>query len=54
MQRPYDPYGGEIPVEQPFSGPQEEYGGKVEEQIEMMRRALAYRSRFETPQPGTR
>jgi hypothetical protein len=47
MQRPFDPYGaGEFPTEQPFSQPEEEYGGKVEEQIEMSRRALAYRGRF--------
>jgi hypothetical protein len=49
MQRPYDPYGGELPVEQHFSGLQESGGGKVEEQIEMSRRALAYRGRFNAP-----
>jgi hypothetical protein len=53
MQRPYDPYGGEITTHNPFPGPQEEYGGKVEEQVEMARRALQYRSRFETPEPDS-
>ena len=54
MEKPFNPYGGEIPVQQPAPhGPTEEYGGCVETQVEMARRALAYRSRFETPAPDT-
>jgi hypothetical protein len=54
MQKPFDPYGGEIATQQPAPhGPTEEYGGKVAEQVEMSRRALAYRSRFETELPPT-
>jgi hypothetical protein len=54
MKRPFDPYGaGEFPTEQPFSQPEEEYGGCIEQQVEMSRRALAYRSRFETPDETT-
>jgi hypothetical protein len=34
------------------SNPQEEYGGKVEEQIGMARRALNYPGRFAPPQPS--
>jgi hypothetical protein len=34
------------------SNPQEENGGKVEEQIEMARRALNYPGRFAPPQPS--
>jgi hypothetical protein len=30
----------------------EEYGGRVQEQIEIARRGLDYGGRFETPQPG--
>jgi hypothetical protein len=52
MQRPYDPYAGSSDlVENPFPGVTEEYGGKVQEQVEMARRALEYKSRFETTLP---
>jgi hypothetical protein len=30
----------------------EEYGGRVEEQIDIARRGLDYGGRFQTPQPG--
>lgn len=52
LNRPYDPYGNSSEIiEHPFPGPIEEYGGKVAEQIEMSRRALQYKSRFETTLP---
>jgi len=45
-----DPFGGPIPIQQPGPhGPAEEYGGRVEEQIEIARRSLAYRGRFNQP-----
>ena len=55
MKREFDPYsiggGSSDLVENPFPGPTEEYGGRVQEQVEMSRRALQYRSRFETTLP---
>jgi hypothetical protein len=55
MERPYDPYGGEIAPMQPAPhGPVEDHsGGAVEQQNEMARRALEYKSRFETTPPST-
>jgi hypothetical protein len=48
-----NPYGGDIPVQQPGPhGPVEEYGGRVEEQIEVARRSLNYPGRFAPSQPG--
>jgi hypothetical protein len=35
-----------------MNNPNEEYGGKVQEQIDMMRKALNYPGRFAPPQPG--
>ena len=52
MERQFDPYsaggGSSDLVEQPYAGPTEEIGSTIAEQIEMMRRALQYRSRFES------
>lgn len=53
MEKPFDPYGGEIPVQQPYGGPTEEIGSTVADQVKVARQALAYRSRFETPQRDT-
>ena len=61
MERPFDPYGGSIPVQQPFPHQQETVGGRagtvVEQQIEASKRALNYPGRFAPPQtpavPGT-
>jgi hypothetical protein len=57
MKRPYDPYGGEITVHQPAphnlgGATHEQYGGKVQEQIDMARKALNYPGRFQPPTPG--
>ncbi|MGD0467478.1 MAG: hypothetical protein ABSA54_03805 [Terriglobales bacterium] len=50
MERPegsFDPYEGEISIRQPSPhGPQEQYGGRVEEQHEIARRSLNYPGRF--------
>ncbi len=36
----------------PPQSPREEYGGQVESQIKMARKALNYRGRFSPPEPG--
>jgi hypothetical protein len=51
MEREFDPYEGSIPVQSPAPhGPQEDHsGGCIEQQIEIARRSLAYRGRFNRP-----
>jgi hypothetical protein len=61
MERPFNPFGGEITPQPPFPHQQETVGGRagtvVEQQIEASKRALNYPGRFAPPQtpavPGT-
>jgi hypothetical protein len=54
MERPFNPYGGEITPQPPFPHQQERVGGRagtvVEQQIEASKRALNYPGRFAPPQ----
>jgi hypothetical protein len=54
MERPYDPYGGSInsPSPRPRVPDGVPVDGVISQQLEVNRRALNYRSRFETDIPA--